>query len=305
MKNAILLWCLIFIWNYSTAQTVADTLFQPEIHAKTYPDGDGTTIYIDEAHNNFHTKDGRYYTFAQLLAADGYPIKGNQEKLHEDVLSTISILVIANAESDSVSHPIVAPTKPAFSSAEIQAVKTWVENGGSLFLIADHMPFAGAAASLAEAFGFQFYDSFVMYSPNNGAIEFSRKKGTLSDHFITNGNNEKERVEKIRTFTGQGFKIPTTAKSILQLDASQTVYLTDTMWVINKQLEHFPATGLSQGAVMPFGKGKIAVFGEAAMFSAQLAGPKQMKVGMNSKKAKENYQLLLNVVHWLDGKLGE
>jgi hypothetical protein len=50
---------------------------------------------------------------------------------------------------------------------------------------------------------------------------------------------------------------------------------------------------------MEVGKGRVAVFGEAAMFSAQLAGPQKMPIGMNSPDATQNYQLLLNVIHWL------
>jgi len=45
----------------------------------------------------------------------------------------------------------------------------------------------------------------------------------------------------------------------------------------------------------------LVVFGEAAMFSAQLAGANQRKVGMNSEDAPENFQLLLNIFHWLNG----
>ena len=52
-----------------------------------------------------------------------------------------------------------------------------------------------------------------------------------------------------------------------------------------------------------FGKGKVVVFGEAAMFSAQLGGPDKIKFGMNNDIAPENFQLLLNIIHWLDGKL--
>jgi hypothetical protein len=52
---------------------------------------------------------------------------------------------------------------------------------------------------------------------------------------------------------------------------------------------------------MKCGKGRIVVFGEAAMFSGQLgAGLSWIKVGMNSSEAKNNYKLLLNIVHWLD-----
>ena len=39
------------------------------------------------------------------------------------------------------------------------------------------------------------------------------------------------------------------------------------------------------------------------MFTAQLAGPQKRKGGMNSELAPENHQLLLNIIHWLDGKL--
>ena len=34
---------------------------------------------------------------------------------------------------------------PFFSYEEIDAVTQWVNDGGALFLIADHMPFPGAA----------------------------------------------------------------------------------------------------------------------------------------------------------------
>jgi hypothetical protein len=40
--------------------------------------------------------------------------------------------------------------------------------------------------------------------------------------------------------------------------------------------------------------------GEAAMFSAQLVGTQQFRVGMNSPYAAHNFQLLLNIIHWLD-----
>jgi hypothetical protein len=49
---------------------------------------------------------------------------------------------------------------------------------------------------------------------------------------------------------------------------------------------------------MKVGKGRLAVFGEAGMFSAQLAGPRQ-RMGMNAPGAEQNHQLLLNVMHWL------
>ena len=63
------------------------------------------------------------------------------------------------------------------------------------------------------------------------------------------------------------------------------------------------AANLLQGALVRHGGGKVAVFGEAAMFSAQLAGPDQRPMGMNAPDAPENYRYALNVLHWLSGAL--
>lgn len=287
----------------SYSQQLSDTLYRPELKSKVYPENNGTTVFIDEAHNNFHIIDGRYYAFAKLIKSDGYQVKANKYKFTKELLREIKILVIANAEANGVTDPVVKPTMSAFSSQESRSLKRWVKKGGSFFLIADHMPFAGASASLARKFGFTFYDGFVMYDPKNGNIDFSVEDKRLSKNFITIGRDSSESVNKIRTFTGQAFKTPKNAISILNLDKTQTVYLTDTMWVFNEQVKRFPATGLSQGAIMKYGKGKVAIFGEAAMFTAQIAGSNKVKVGMNSKEAQENYQLLLNLIHWLDNKL--
>ena len=46
-----------------------------------------------------------------------------------------------------------------------------------------------------------------------------------------------------------------------------------------------------------------AIFGEAAMFTAQLQGPEKNPMGMNQPSAKQNPQFLLNTIHWLDGRL--
>ncbi|MFY8351102.1 hypothetical protein AAEU29_11255 [Pseudoalteromonas sp. SSM20] len=65
------------------------------------------------------------------------------------------------------------------------------------------------------------------------------------------------------------------------------------------------AEGWLQGATLEFHKGRIAVFGEAAMFTAQLSGEKdqQIKMGLNAEGAEQNEQFLLNVMHWLTRKI--
>jgi len=72
---------------------------------------------------------------------------------------------------------------------------------------------------------------------------------------------------------------------------------------ITDETSRTPVKGWYQGAVMRFGKGRVAVFGEAAMFSAQVAGPTRRPMGMNAPIAARNPQFLLNVMHWLSGDL--
>ena len=54
-------------------------------------------VLIDEAHNNFHTADGRYKPFATLLANDGYQVLPGKDKFEAARLKGYDILVIANA----------------------------------------------------------------------------------------------------------------------------------------------------------------------------------------------------------------
>lgn len=136
-----------------------------------------------------------------------------------------------------------------------------------------------------------------------GPAYFNLKEKTLTESIITKGRDSTENVEQIATFTGQAFKIPDDAIPILTFDKNYVNMLPDTAWIFNEKTTKFNVEGWSQGAYKKYGKGKIVVFGEAAMFTAQIAGPQKIKMGMNNDAAPENFQLLLNIIHWLDGKL--
>jgi len=62
------------------------------------------------------------------------------------------------------------------------------------------------------------------------------------------------------------------------------------------------AAGRAQGIAMSLGKGRVVVLGEAAMLSAQLAGPNRIAFGMN-RPGLDNKQIALNIMHWLSGLL--
>ncbi len=53
-----------------------------------------------------------------------------------------------------------------------------------------------------------------------------------------------------------------------------------------------------QGALLRRGRGRVAVFGEAAAFTAQL-GPNARPTGMNHPDAPHNARFLRNVMRWL------
>lgn len=57
--------------------------------------------------------------------------------------------------------------------------------------------------------------------------------------------------------------------------------------------------GWSQGAILKFGQGRVAVFGEVAMFTAQRIGPERIQIGVNAPIATQNPQFVVNLVRWL------
>jgi hypothetical protein len=297
-RNFVLQNLLLVILNSPFIDIIPDKFYSPSFTPK-YEQSKGPELFIDEAHNNYHTLSGLYTTFSNILKKDGYNVKPFSKKFSDKSLKSTKLLVISNALNIKNLDNWEYSVNKAFDENEIKCIKDWVSNGGSLFLIADHPPFSIASEDLAKAFGFKFADGIARKKQKSGDDLFCRKNNMLLENEITNGNKPKEFVDSIITYTGQAFQIPDSAKSILTFNLSYAEFLT-------LKGESDPVKdilGLSQGAYMKFGKGKLVVFGEAAMFSGQFgAGLSWAKVGLNSPKAKNNYKLLLNIVHWLDNK---
>ncbi len=300
MKNFIILIILIFpSWSFS--QQIPDTTFNPVIQNPEYETGKGSLVFIDEGHHNFHTKNGRYLPFAKLLEKDGYVVKGYKGEFTKKRLDTGKILVIANALNEVNVNNWSLPTPSAFTEEEFKIVEKWVHDGGSLFLIADHMPWPGAAEKLAAVFGFKFFNGFN-FDVINPAY-FRASDGTIAKNIITLGRDSSETVKEIPCTEGQAFQIPNDANQILIFDKSSMILLPDTAWVFHSSTKMMEITGWSQGAYKKFVKGRVVVFGEASMFSAQISEPENRKMGMNSFDAVDNHKLLLNIIHWLDEKI--
>ena len=297
-------WALIL-----PAQQLPDRTFQPAVPRPSYPRGEGPVVCVDQAHFNFHTLDGRFWAFGELLRVDGYRVRANRSRFDPGALAACTVLVIANAQPSDVDwddYPY--PTPSAFAAAEVTAVDRWVRHGGRLLLIADHMPLAGAAAGLAAAFGVRFrdgfaVDGFVGDSGRNAAFEkptiFGTRDGTLRAHAIVKGRDPGESVASVRTFLGQAFQIPPGAEGLLVLPSTFTMLMPTKAWQFRADTRRVAVGGWSQGAVIRVGSGRVGVFGEAAMFTAQVQGPNREPLGMNAPGAEQNFQFVLNLLRWL------
>ena len=127
------LWWLAPLWLPPlAAQQVSDPDFNASVENPAYT-RQGPTVAIDEAHGNFHTADGRYKPFADLLRSDGYKVVAFTSTCDARSLEGIDVLVISNARN----LPAVQrgdTSQPAFTADEINAVRAWVEGGGALLV---------------------------------------------------------------------------------------------------------------------------------------------------------------------------
>lgn len=289
------------------AQQVVDTAFTYRVERPAYTVGTGPVVLIDAAHVNFHTAEGRYRPFAELARADGYTVRSLTSAISAASLAGARVFVTANARAASTSAEPELPAIAAFTSDEVIATRQWVEAGGSLLIIADHMPIAGTMETLAAAFGIYLIDSFVYANPTDTlgtqSLVFRRSDGTLASHPITNGRSARERIDSVATFTGAVFRNDVAADTVLALPAGSVAYLPMKAWAFTEQTPRFRASHMLQAATRSLGAGRVAVFAEAGMFTAQRAGAARLPMGMNAPEASQNPQFALNLLHWLSGML--
>src|SRR5262245_60015049 len=287
------------------AQQVPDPDFKPPVEKPAYAEGEGPVVMIDEAHFNFHTASGRYQSFAGLLRRDGYAVQASKKKFGKESLMAGKILVVANALSRRNASNWDPPFDPSFTDEEIAAVREWVNQGGALMMMVDHFPMPATAGKLAEAFGVRFHNGYAVdQQAPAGPLLYKRSDKSLADHAITRGRSEIEKIDSVATFTGSAFQIDRGDPILTFLGAEAISYTPKAFGLrLDKDTPRVPIKGWHQGVVILEGKGRVAIFGEAAMFSAQLAGPQRATMGMNNPIAKQNPQFLLNVMHWLSGVL--
>ncbi|MDR9419193.1 hypothetical protein [Gracilimonas sp.] len=298
------LFIVLFFSLDVTAQQRPDTSFTININQPKYVEGEGPVVCIDAAHNNFHTIDGGFAPFARVIRKDGYnPIDfPNLIKTAKD-LSECSIYLVANPLHESNIGNWTLPNPSAFTPQEIEAIEQWISQGGNLFLIADHMPFAGAASELGKSFGIHFSNGFAtLEKPENQPDLFTIENGRLKESPISGSNAG---VTTVTSFTGSAFTYPDEAIPVMTFTQGDFSLEPEVAWQFEDDTKTVEIADYAQGLLLERGEGRIAVFGEAAMFTAQIitSGNNEFKVGLNNKDlAPQNIRFLLNVMHWLDEK---
>ncbi|MHB1561491.1 MAG: hypothetical protein ACYC61_28920, partial [Isosphaeraceae bacterium] len=284
--------------SVATAQQFADPQFDPKVDRPAFTDRH-PLVLIDEAHNNFHTAEGRYKAFADLVRNDGFEVRPLKEKLSAGALRGCAVLVIANAMgAPAMRNPAAAG--PAFQQAECDAVRTWLRGGGSLLLITDHHPFGASCQVMARGLGIDMGMSATFDPANSEAyqpawINYTRVNGLLGDHPIITGRDGSERIDRVLTFAGQSIKGPAGSVPLLKLAASAADQPGP-----GQSGRVGAANGRAQAVAFQLGQGRVVVLGEAGMLGAQVVGRTGAPMGMNFPGV-DNRQFALNAMHWLAG----
>ncbi|ANQ53932.1 DNA-binding protein [Thermosipho sp. 1063] len=214
-------------------------------------------VLFDEGHgqqagNADWVINGAYSKFANSI--DGY-VKGTKEKLSFELLSLYKVLVIPE------------PNKP-FDKTEVQAIVKFVENGGGLFLIADH---GGSDRNhngwdspkifnqFVKKFGFVFSEDNIQEEPLRYIYE----------HYITSG------VEKVGVWAGSTIKILSDKVKVLIADRFKKPFL----------------------VVSTFGKGKVVAIGDSSPFDDGTGD--RNDILHNGWDYGDDAKLAINIVNYL------
>ncbi len=241
---------------------------------------------------------------ARLAEGDGFMVSRQSGTLAEALAEKPAILLIANPYVETyVDFPAMTPPS-AFTPEEIEAIRSFVDSGGSLLLLADHAPFGGGSSDLARAFGFEFLNG---HTANEAAaragdrrvnLAFTPDSGLETGHPITNGKTGRARIGRYQAFGGQSFIPPAAAKPLLTVPQGWSAIFTYRLAAELATAPRIDASGMLQGATLKAGKGRIAVFAEAGGFTAQFSD-KGQPFGFNTPEGRDNPEFILSTLRWL------
>ncbi|OQY09834.1 MAG: DNA-binding protein [Marinitoga sp. 4572_148] len=167
---------------------------------------------------------GGYSDFADAAKRSGYYVEEIKEDFDENILQMYKLLIIPE------------PNKP-FKKEEISAILKFVQNGGSLFIIADHgnsdrngngWDSPRVFNTFVENFGFEFVGDDMEEAP----------LAHIYNHEITNG------IKRIGVWNGSSIKILNDRVKVLIANSENKPYMVATT----------------------YGKGKVVAIGDSSPF---------------------------------------
>ena len=229
----------------------------------TYSRSGQPRILVDDAHLNWHKSGRRLLPFARLAGRDGARVQGVDYEIDTGMLRQTHMLVVANPLGYGGYFDRLLGTRfggPAFEPHEVEAIRAWVERGGSLLLAVNPGPASAAVAPLAEAFGIRFTNE-----PLASTVSFNRADGSMAAHPVTEG------LERVTAFRAQ---------RVEGLPDSTALF--------------------GAGIAMQYGKGRIVALGDATMLTSQeIATPSGPVTAGLHWRGSQNQELALNIVHWM------
>src|SRR5215211_879379 len=125
MKRLFIISALLLLTITVAAQQAFDPEFNTSVENPAYKK-EGPRVMFDEAHHNFHTTEGRYKPFVDLLLNDGFRVVRSRQPFTKTSISSFKVLVISNALGAEEDDDEGADS-PAFTDEECQAVQDWVK----------------------------------------------------------------------------------------------------------------------------------------------------------------------------------
>jgi len=241
------------------------------------------TLLFDEAHSEAwtirpdvaqrmqpaHPEDASYVKAAQLLEQRDFTVKAHTD----GALTAINadVLVIAHP-SDPRWEATTEVGSPRFSEAEIEAIRSHVEQGGGLIVLGecDHDRYGNNLNELLDAFGVQLETATVQdYEQSEAAPTWIRP------HLQSNGRGAQAdvlaRVNEVRFYRAGTLTLSNGAKVIAQASPSATK-------------PHAPLAVVAQ-----YGEGRVVVLADSDLF------------GDDVIDQHDHADFWLNLVYWAAG----
>lgn len=314
LGTAAVLFFAVGFTAQGVAQQATDTSPEPPISRPAYAPGSGPVVAIDEAHQNTHTYGGALQRFVRLLHRDGFRVRPLAAMVSPEALEDIDILVIFQPGGWEGAGATL-------TDGEVSALLEWIRRGGSLLMVLDHMPGPAGGQRIASALGIEtWHNGYAaveaaegpvytiryqragqqreagLFQTFGGGLAWQGPDAVVADHAVTAGRGSDEQVQTVLTFGGSAFRAGLGPEPLLILP-EHAISLAPSAPNQNPSDAGTPRVavgGWFGGAAMRLDRGRVALFAEAGMFSAQWPV---------HAAAADNYKLVLNVMRWLGGAL--